>query len=160
MTCRTCRPWCATKEKQWHTRQHLITAGAVLAPNCPDCHSMEWATTKRYIVSASWPRGYVTLLVCLFLATLGILLAIVSARAEVCAAKINSNIERKAGWRWQYRTVDGKRCWYFSNNVLPREDLVWSYDSKEFDSDIDRVIERRFYKPVLDENQLLIENKP
>jgi hypothetical protein len=80
-----------------------------------------------------------------------------TARAEVCASKVDGNVERKAGYRWQWRNVDGKQCWYYSNSILPREDLVWSFTEDEFNSDIDRVLERKFYKPILDENQLLIE---
>jgi len=67
------------------------------------------------------------------------------AKAETCARKVDSNVERKAGYKWQWRTIDGKQCWYYSNNILPREDLVWSYTTEEFDSDVDRVVERKFY---------------
>ena len=77
--------------------------------------------------------------------------------AETCLRKIDNNIERLAGHRWQWRTVDGKQCWFYSNRLLPREDLVWSFTEEEFNSDIDRVLERKFYKPVLDENELLID---
>lgn len=80
-----------------------------------------------------------------------------TARAEFCHTKIDNSVERLSGFRWSWRMVDGKKCWYYARNILPREDLVWSFSEEEFNSDIERVLERKFYKPVLDENQLLIE---
>lgn len=80
-----------------------------------------------------------------------------TARAEFCHAKIDNNVERLSGFRWSWRMVDGRKCWYFSRHILPREDLVWSFTEQEFNADIERVIERKFYKPIFDEHQLLIE---
>jgi hypothetical protein len=31
--------------------------------------------------------------------------------------------------------VDGKKCYFRANKLLPKEDLVWSYDAKQFDLD-------------------------
>jgi hypothetical protein len=80
-----------------------------------------------------------------------------TAKAETCYRKIDNSIERLAGFRWSWRTVDGKQCWYYARNILPREDLVWSFTEEEFNADIDRVLERKLYKPILDENRLLLE---
>jgi len=81
----------------------------------------------------------------LALALTGILLAAMGARAETCKRKIDHTIERLSGYRWSWRTVDGKQCWYYSRHILPREDLVWSFTEDEFNADIDRVIERKFH---------------
>lgn len=87
---------------------------------------------------------------------IGILISLVSmVRAETCKAKIDNTVDRLSGYRWQWRTVDGRQCWYYSNRLLPREDLVWSFSEDEFNSDIDRVIKRQFYHLDLDENGLL-----
>lgn len=84
--------------------------------------------------------------VVLALAFLLLVMFLERVRGEVCLSKPdNSQIDRKGGYRWQWRTVDGRQCWYYSNMVLPREELVWSYRTQDFDSDIDRVIERKFY---------------
>lgn len=88
---------------------------------------------------------------------LALVMMIRAAKAELCHRKIDNTIERLGGYRWNWRTVDGKQCWYYSRHVLPKEDLVWSFTETEFNSDVDRILERKFYKPVLDENQLLIE---
>jgi hypothetical protein len=78
------------------------------------------------------------------------------SKADVCRYKIDNSVERLAGYKWQHRAVDGKQCWYYSNRILPKEDLVWSFNEQEFNSDIDRILERKFYKPVQDE-RILIE---
>jgi hypothetical protein len=31
--------------------------------------------------------------------------------------------------------VDGKKCYFRADKLLPREDLVWSYDAKKLDLD-------------------------
>lgn len=94
------------------------------------------------------PEMQATLLISSILAMIGMLLAMSNARAETCREKIDNSIERRGGYRWQWRMIDGRKCWYYSNNVLMREDLVWSYTEEEFNSDIDRVIERKFYPRV------------
>lgn len=80
------------------------------------------------------------------LAFLLLVMLLERVKGDVCMKEPdNSAVERKGGHRWQWRLVDGRKCWYYSNLVLPREELVWSYTDKEFNSDIDRVIERKFY---------------
>lgn len=81
------------------------------------------------------------------LALLGCMLAAFGTRAEVCLNKVDGDIAKKPGYRWQWRTVDGRKCWFYANTLLPKEDLVWSYTEQEFNSDIERVIERKFYFP-------------
>jgi hypothetical protein len=76
-----------------------------------------------------------------------VLAAPVSASAEICRRKIDNNVERLAGYKWQWRKVDGQQCWFYSNRLLPVTDLIWSFTEEEFNSDIDRVIERKFYLP-------------
>jgi hypothetical protein len=70
------------------------------------------------------------------------------ARAELCLPAIDNTIEKRSGFRWQWRMVEGdpRKCWFYSNTLLPKEDLIWSYRSREFDADV-RVIERRYYFP-------------
>lgn len=69
------------------------------------------------------------------------------AQCEVCRASVDATVEKRAGYKWQYRTVDGRKCWYYSNSIIDRNDLVWSYTEQDFNSDIERVIERKFYLP-------------
>lgn len=76
------------------------------------------------------------------------LLASTEARSEFCRKDVDPTIERKAGYRWQYRTVDDRKCWYYSNRVIPKTDLMWPYTEEEFNHDIERVIERKFYPRV------------
>lgn len=95
-------------------------------------------------------KALVWLMWCVLLA---ILLGISYARAELCLAEPDSAIEKKGGYRWQWRTVDGRKCWYYSNRILPREDLVWSYKSEDFDSDV-KVLGRKFYD-TLEESGIL-----
>lgn len=66
-------------------------------------------------------------------------------------------IEGNSDRRWRWRNVDGRKCWYWSNQVLPHWELVWTYTEEEFNSDIERLIERKFYHLQLDENGLLRE---
>lgn len=82
-----------------------------------------------------------------------IILSVMPTRAETCYRKIDNNVQKLAGYKWQHRTVDSKQCWFYSNRLLPATDLVWSFTEEEFNSDIDRVLERKFYKPVTDESR-------
>jgi hypothetical protein len=66
------------------------------------------------------------------------------ASAETCLSRVDSTVERLAGYRWLWQMVDGRKCWYYSNLPLPKEDLVWSYTTEEFDSDV-KVIERKYW---------------
>ena len=44
--------------------------------------------------------------------------------------------------------MDGKKCYFRADNLLPREDLVWSYDAKQFDLDEGATVKgRRHYTP-------------
>jgi hypothetical protein len=71
-----------------------------------------------------------------------------TAKAEVCFKQPSHDAtERRGGYRWHYRIVDGKRCYYYSNLIMPRDELVWSYTEEQFNAaeGIDRVIERKFW---------------
>jgi hypothetical protein len=70
-----------------------------------------------------------------------------TAKAEFCLPDVDRNIERKAGYRWQWRTVDGRKCWFYSNRLLPREDLIWAFTEYELDNieGVDRVLGRKVY---------------
>jgi hypothetical protein len=49
---------------------------------------------------------------------------------------------------WHWRMVDGKKCYFRADKLLPREDLVWSYDVKQLDLDEGATIKgRRHYTP-------------
>jgi len=94
-------------------------------------------------------RALLTLLLCCTIAP---------AKAEFCLKTPDpSAVEKRGGYRWLWRYVDQKKCWYYSNMVLPREELIWSFSEEEFNADINRILERKIYKPQLDENGLLIE---
>jgi hypothetical protein len=72
-------------------------------------------------------------------------------RAEFCYHKANDpSVEKRSGHSWRSRQVDGQKCWYYGHGVLPKEDLIWSYDSDEFDSE-GKVIGRKFYPPGPDD---------
>ena len=69
-----------------------------------------------------------------------------AARAEFCASKPDKSIPDTADMHWQWQLVDGHKCWYRSDRKLPKEDLIWSYDSKEFDEE-GKVTGRKFFTP-------------
>jgi hypothetical protein len=49
---------------------------------------------------------------------------------------------------WHWRMVDGKKCYFRADKLLPREDLVWSYDAKQLDLDEGATVKgRRHYTP-------------
>jgi len=75
-----------------------------------------------------------------------LLLTISVARAEFCATKPDRSIPDTDDMHWQWLFVDGHKCWYRSNRKLPKEELIWSYDSKEFDEE-GKVTGRKFYTP-------------
>ena len=50
---------------------------------------------------------------------------------EFCSSKPEPAATRPPEWHW--RMVDGKKCYFRADKLLPREDLVWSYDAKQFD---------------------------
>jgi hypothetical protein len=44
--------------------------------------------------------------------------------------------------------VDGKKCYFRADKLLPRENLVWSYDAKQLDLDEGATIRgQRHYTP-------------
>ena len=34
---------------------------------------------------------------------------------------------------WQWRMIDGRKCWFRADKLLPKEDLIWSYEPRELD---------------------------
>ena len=34
---------------------------------------------------------------------------------------------------WQWRMIDRRKCWFRADKVLPKEDLIWSYEPRELD---------------------------
>jgi hypothetical protein len=50
---------------------------------------------------------------------------------EFCSSKPEPAAAEPPEWHW--RMVDGKKCYFRADRLLPREDLVWSYDAKQFD---------------------------
>jgi hypothetical protein len=76
-----------------------------------------------------------------------------AARAEFCyTAPNNPEVEKLDGHRWHWRNVENKKCWYYAPRIRPVTDLIWKFDENEFNSDVDRIIERkfeeRFFAPV------------
>jgi hypothetical protein len=51
--------------------------------------------------------------------------------AEFCSASPEPAAFEPPEWHW--RTVDGRKCWFRANKLLPKEDLVWSYEPGELD---------------------------
>lgn len=64
-----------------------------------------------------------------------------AVRGETCLAAPDFK-QRQAGHSWRWRQVDGRKCWFFAKKQLAKEDLIWSYDSDAYDSDV-KVIERK-----------------
>jgi hypothetical protein len=52
---------------------------------------------------------------------------------EFCSSKPVPAATDPPEWHW--RMVDGKKCYFRADKLLPKEDLVWSYDAKQFDLD-------------------------
>jgi hypothetical protein len=50
---------------------------------------------------------------------------------EFCSSKPEPAATEPPEWHW--RMVDGKKCYFRADKLLPKEDLVWSYDAKQFD---------------------------
>jgi hypothetical protein len=65
---------------------------------------------------------------------------------EFCSSKPEPAATEPPEWHW--RMVDGKKCYFRANKLLPREDLVWSYDAKQFDLNEGATVKgRRHYTP-------------
>jgi hypothetical protein len=52
---------------------------------------------------------------------------------EFCSSKPEPTATVPPEWHW--RMVEGKKCYFRADKLLPKEDLVWSYDAKQFDRD-------------------------
>jgi hypothetical protein len=49
---------------------------------------------------------------------------------------------------WHWRMVDGKKCYFRADKLLPREDLLWTYDANQLDLDQGATVKgRRHYTP-------------
>jgi hypothetical protein len=65
---------------------------------------------------------------------------------EFCAAAPEPPATEPPEWHW--RMVDGKKCYFRADKLLPREDLVWSYDAKKLDLDEGATVRgQRHYAP-------------
>ena len=65
-----------------------------------------------------------------------VIVALLAAPAALIAVEFCSPTPEPAATEppeWHWRMVDGKRCYFRADKLLPREDLVWSYDAKQFD---------------------------
>ena len=66
--------------------------------------------------------------------------------AEFCSSKPEPAATEPPEWHW--RMVDGKKCYFRADNLLPREDLVWSYDARQFDLNEGATVKgQRHYTP-------------
>jgi hypothetical protein len=52
---------------------------------------------------------------------------------EFCSAAPDPPATAPPEWHW--RMVDGKKCYFRADKLLPREDLLWTYDAKQLDLD-------------------------
>ncbi len=49
---------------------------------------------------------------------------------------------------WHWRMVDGRKCYFRSNRLLPADQLLWSFDAKQFDADEGATVKgQRHYTP-------------
>jgi hypothetical protein len=65
---------------------------------------------------------------------------------EFCSAAPEPPATAPPEWHW--RMVDGKKCYFRADKLLPRENLVWSYDAKQLDLDEGATVTgRRHYTP-------------
>src|ERR1700730_11006621 len=65
---------------------------------------------------------------------------------EFCSAAPEPPATELPEWHW--RMVDGKKCYFRADKLLPRENLVWSYDAKQLDLDEGATVTgRRQYTP-------------
>lgn len=109
------------------------------------------------MAQARYTQLLIWVFVCTVLVVIVSMMTIVRVRAELCLPEVDDTIAKKSGYRWQYRTVDGRKCWFYSNRLLPQSDLIWSYRSHDFDADV-RVIERRYYWPELLDGELKLRD--
>ncbi|HEY7245305.1 MAG TPA: hypothetical protein VH678_15650 [Xanthobacteraceae bacterium] len=65
---------------------------------------------------------------------------------EFCSAAPEPPVTEPPEWHW--RMVDGKKCYFRADKLLPREDLVWSYDAEQLDAEQGATVKaRRHYTP-------------
>ena len=65
---------------------------------------------------------------------------------EFCSAAPEPPAAEPPEWHW--RMVDGKKCYFRADKLLPREDLLWTYDAKQLDLDEGVTVKgRRHYTP-------------
>jgi hypothetical protein len=89
-----------------------------------------------------WRTAILAWLLLLFLSTPG--------HAEFCYYKPNDpSVEKHPAHSRRQRKVDGQKCWYYARDELPKEDLIWLYDSREFDEE-GKVTGRTLYPRVKD----------
>jgi hypothetical protein len=68
------------------------------------------------------------------------------AHAELCWSHPDRTIADESGISWHWRMINGQKCWFRANRLLPKEDLVPAFDAKELDEG-GVVTERKFYAP-------------
>jgi hypothetical protein len=76
----------------------------------------------------------------ILIALLAVPLALTSV--EFCSAAPQPPATEPPEWHW--RMVDGKKCYFRADKLLPREDLVWSYDAKKLDLDEGTTVRGQF----------------
>jgi hypothetical protein len=65
---------------------------------------------------------------------------------EFCSAAPEPPATEPPEWHW--RMVDEKKCYFRADKLLPRENLIWSYDAKQLDLDEGATVRgRRHYTP-------------
>jgi hypothetical protein len=90
----------------------------------------------------------VSMIIALVMATV---LIVNRAQSEWCQPKPGPDQTPQRDSRsWRWRMVDGRKCWFYSDRRLPKEDLVWEYDINEFNEPAEGGVagrERKFYSP-------------
>ena len=51
--------------------------------------------------------------------------------AAFCSAAPEPQATGPLEWHW--RIIDGRKCWFRADKLLPKEDLIWSYEPGELD---------------------------
>ena len=65
---------------------------------------------------------------------------------EFCSAAPEPPATKPPEWHW--RLVDGKRCYFRADKLLPRDNLIWNYEGKQLDLDEGATVRgRRHYTP-------------
>ena len=66
--------------------------------------------------------------------------------ADLCWPRPDRSIADAGDIAWHWRMIDGQKCWFRANRLLPKEDLVRAFDAKDLDED-GVVTGRKFYRP-------------